>query len=152
MHLAQLNIGKIKYPLDDPRMAEFVENLAWINVLADISPGFVWRLQADEGNATSIEAYDDLDIIINMSVWESVDEFKKYVYRTDHGDFLRRRHEWFDRITPYMVMWWIPDGHIPTIAEAKDRLAYLEQYGDTEHAFTFRQVFEPQSSTGTINL
>jgi hypothetical protein len=142
-YLAQLNIGRIKFPLDDLRMAEFVENLARINALAESSPGFVWRLQDDSGNATSIEAYDDPDIIINMSVWESVDALKAYVYKTDHSDFLRRRHEWFERMMPYMVMWWVPAGHIPTVAEAKERLVYLEQYGETARAFTLRNVFEP---------
>ena len=143
MHLAQINIGKILYPLDDPRMAEFVENLTRINALADISPGFVWRLQGSDGNAASIEAFDDPNIIINLSVWESIEAFKEYVYKSDHGDFLRRRHEWFERVMPYMAMWWVPAGHIPTIEGAKERLAYLEQHGETAHAFTFRKVFDP---------
>jgi hypothetical protein len=143
-HLAQLNIGKIKYPLDDPRMAEFVENLARINALAESSSGFVWRLQDDNGNATSITAYDDPAILVNMSVWQSVEALKSYIYQSDHSEFLRRRHEWFERIMPYMVMWWVPAGHLPTVEEAKERLAYLEQHGETPYAFTFRKVFEPE--------
>jgi heme-degrading monooxygenase HmoA len=141
-HLAQLNIGKIKYPLDDPRMAGFVDNLDKINVLAEATPGFVWRLQDDHGNATSITAFDDPNLLVNMSVWESAEALKAYVYKSEHRDFLQRRQEWFKRVMPYMVMWWVPAGHIPTVGEAKERLAHLEQYGDTAHAFTFRKLFE----------
>lgn len=140
-HLAQLNIGKIKFALDDPRMADFVENLARINALAEASPGFVWRLQGDTGNATSISAYEDPAVIVNMSVWESVEALKTYTYKSEHGVFLRQRHEWFERIRPYMVMWWISAGHIPTVTEAKERLVYLDQHGETAQAFTFRKVF-----------
>lgn len=144
-HLAQLNIGKIKYPLDDPRIADFVNNLAKINALAEESPGFVWRLQDDNGNATSILAFDDPDLLLNMSVWESADALKAYVYKTEHGDFLRRRHEWFERMMPYMVMWWVPAGHIPTVDEAKARLTHLTEHGDSPYAFTFRKLFEPET-------
>lgn len=145
-HLAQFNIGKINYPLDDPRMAGFVDNLDRINALADTAPGFVWRLKTEDGNATSIETYEDPRVIVNMSVWESVDALKAYVYKSEHSHFLRRREEWFERIMPYMVMWWIPDGHIPTLEEAKTRLVHLHQHGETAHAFTFRKVFEYQAS------
>lgn len=151
MHLAQLNIGKIKYPLEDPRMAEFVENLVRINALAETMPGFVWRLKDESGNATHIPAFDDPAIIVNMSVWESVEAFKEYVYKSDHSDFLRRRHLWFERLMPYMVMWWIPVGHVPTVEEAKARLVHLENHGETAHAFTFRQLFEPENSIGEFN-
>jgi hypothetical protein len=144
-HLAQVNIGKIRGPLDGPVMAGFVRRLEEINALADRSPGFVWRLQTDEGNATYFRPYEHDDwILLNMSVWESVEALKHYVYRTMHAELLRQRHEWFERFAGvYMALWWVPAGHLPGIDEAKKRLAHLDKHGPTQYAFTFKQMFPP---------
>jgi hypothetical protein len=123
-------------------MAGFTNALAEINALAEATPGFVWRLQTAEGDATAIHVYDDPMILINMSVWESVDALFKYVYASDHTDFLRRRSEWFHRMdAPILALWWIPEGHIPTPEEGKAKLAHLQEHGATPHVFTFKQRF-----------
>lgn len=143
-HLAELNIAQLRAPLNDPSIQEFVENLPPINALADQSPGFVWRLQTEDGDATSLRAFEDDLIIVNLSVWESVDALRAYVYQSQHVDFLRRKKEWFDKLgSVHFVMWWVPAGHIPTVAEAKAKLEHLAAHGDTPAAFTFRKVFEP---------
>lgn len=143
-HIAQVNIGRIKGPLDSTTMHGFVSRLDEINALADRSPGFVWRLQSDEGNATYFRPYDDDRILLNMSVWESVGALKHYVYHTVHADLLRHRHEWFERFDRnYIALWWIPAGHLPGIDEAKKRLSHLEAHGPTQFAFTFKKTFEP---------
>lgn len=143
-HIAQVNIGHIKAPLDSPIMAGFVGRLDELNALADKSPGFVWRLQTGEGNATYFRPYDDDRILINMSVWKSVEALRQYVYDTAHAALLRHRHEWFERFSgTYMALWWVPAGHLPGIDEAKKRLAHLQQHGPTEFAFTFKTVFQP---------
>jgi len=145
-HLAQLNIGKLKYPLEHPAVAEFVDNLQQINRLAESSPGFVWRLKEDNGNATHIQAFHDPLIIINMSVWENVEALKSFVYTSQHVDFLRKKTNWFEKLpTAYMVMWWIKAGYIPNLEEALERLNQLNEAGENAHAFTFRQVFQPIS-------
>ncbi|MCA1845577.1 MAG: DUF3291 domain-containing protein [Actinobacteria bacterium] len=142
-HLAQLNIGRLRAETDDPSIAEFMNNLDRINALAEATPGFVWRLQTDDGNATAIRAFpgDDL-MVLNMSVWESIDQLADYVYRSAHTPFLRRRGEWFERLREvYLVMWWIPSGTVPTLDEALGRLDQLRIFGPTPEAFTFRQPF-----------
>ncbi len=142
MHLAQLNIAKAKYDLAAPEIKEFVDNLEPINNLAESSVGFVWRLKDESGDATSIQAFTDPNIIVNMSVWDSPDSLKNFMFRTHHRDFLRRKKEWFDTIPEdSYVLWWIPDGHIPTVAEAVEKLAYLREHGDTVSAFTFKSNF-----------
>jgi hypothetical protein len=143
-HLAQVNIGRILAAIDSPVMAGFVEQLDAINALADATPGFVWRLQTEDGDATAIRPYDDEWILMNMSVWESPEALHAYVYRTAHADVLRRRREWFARMTEaYVALWWVPAGHRPTVAEAVERLEMLRTRGPTPHAFTFRQLFPP---------
>jgi hypothetical protein len=129
-------------PLDDPIMAEFVANLVPINTLAEKSPGFVWRLQTAEGDATSLRVFDDDQIIINLSVWQSVDALFQFAYNSQHTDFFRRRKEWFEKMdTPVMVMWWVPEGHNPSPVEARERLELLQKHGPTPLAFTFKQRF-----------
>ncbi len=142
-HLAQLNIGRLRAPTEDPATADFMNNLDRINALAEATPGFVWRLQTDEGNATAIRAFDgDPLMILNLSVWESVDSLADYVYRSDHTPFLRRRGEWFERLEElYLVLWWIPAGTVPTIDEALGRLEHLKAHGPSPEAFTFRRPF-----------
>jgi hypothetical protein len=143
--LAQLNIARMLALLDSPTMSEFVARLDDINALADVAPGFVWRLQDAEGNATALRPFDDDWLIVNMSVWESVEQLKAFTYNSNHAAVMRKRRQWFEPHTEmYFVMWWIPAGHIPTLPEAKERLKHLQQHGESEYAFTFRKVFEPQ--------
>lgn len=140
--LAELNIARMLAPSDDPIMAEFMDNLAKINALAEQSPGFVWRFIESGGNATEVRPYDDPHIIINISVWESVDALYNYTYYSGHTDFFRRRADWFHKLdTPIMALWWVPAGHQPTVEEAKARLDHLTQHGPTPTAFTFKQRF-----------
>jgi hypothetical protein len=144
-HLAQLNIGRMLGPTDSPVMAEFMNALDRINALAEASPGFVWRLKDETGNATSIRVYADERLAVNLSVWESVEALREYAYKSEHVAFVRRRHEWFETLTtPYMVMWWIPAGTLPTPQEAKARLEHLTEHGETPHAFSFKKLFEPE--------
>jgi hypothetical protein len=142
--LAQLNIGIIKGAMDSPVMAEFAANLDRINALAERTPGFVWRLQTEEGDATAIRPFDDEKLLVNMSVWRDVESLNKYVYSTAHVEVMRRRREWFERMSEaYLVLWWIPEGHRPSIAEAITKLDLLRAKGPTAEAFTFRQAFPP---------
>ena len=142
-HLAQLNIGIATAPLDSDVMADFMNNLDRINALAESSPGFVWRLKADDGNATSLRPIDD-KTMVNMSVWTDAQSLSAFVFRTAHVEFMRRRREWFERMpTAYLVLWWVPEGHIPTTDEAVARLEHLKAHGATPHAFNFRFVFPP---------
>ena len=138
-HLAQVNIARMRGPIDSPIMAGFVEQLEYINSVADRAPGFVWRLQTEDGDATAVRAFDDERIIVNMSVWESVEALHDYVYRSDHLGPLRQRKEWFERLDgPALVLWWVPAGHIPTLDEAKERLDHVGRHGATPTAFTFK--------------
>ncbi|MGZ8635017.1 MAG: DUF3291 domain-containing protein [Solirubrobacteraceae bacterium] len=137
LHIAQLNIGRARGPVDGPIMAEFMALLDPVNAVADASPGFVWRLQTDEDNATALRPYEDDRMIVNMSVWESIEDLAAFVYRSGHVDVMRRRREWFEPMKPYMVLWWIPAGKLPTVEEAKERLAHLRDHGPTPFAFTF---------------
>ena len=143
-HLAQVNIGRLRAPIDDPIMEGFRSQLDPINALADRSPGFVWRLQTDDGNATAIRPYDDELMAINLSVWESLEALQQFVYRSGHVTPLRDRAQWFEPIEgPILALWWIPAGHVPTVDEAKARLVHLKLHGPSPHAFTFRAPFPP---------
>lgn len=140
--LAQINIARMLAPLDSPIMHDFVANLDEINALAESAPGFVWRLKGDGNDATSLRPYEDERVIVNMSVWESVDTLFQYAYYSDHTEFFRRRREWFHKMTtPAVALWWIEAGHIPTVDEAKEKLALIEKHGPTPQAFTFKQRF-----------
>lgn len=145
--LAQLNVAKMRAPLDDPSMAEFVAALDPINALADQSPGFVWRLQDEEGNATSIRPFDDDMLLVNLSVWSSVEALKAFVYHNAHAAVMRKRRNWFQKhATAYLVLWWVPEGHRPTEVEARQRLEMLQAHGPTEHAFTFGELYPPPTA------
>ena len=147
-HLAQLNIGRVRAPMTDPLMAGFVAELESVNALADSAPGFIWRLQTEAGDATAIRPYDDDTILINMSVWETVEALKAYVYRTHHVDVMRQREKWFERLDTYFIaLWWVPAGTIPTVLEAKLRLDHLRQYGESPYAFSFKKVFPPATES-----
>ena len=141
-HLAQINIGRmVGATINDPVMKDFVDLLDEVNEVAEKSKGFVWRLKDDENNATNIKAFDDERMIVNMSVWENVEDLETFVYKSHHVDVLRRRKEWFSRLRFYLVMWWIPAGTIPTLEEAKKRLLYIEQNGPSPFAFDFKCKF-----------
>jgi hypothetical protein len=145
-HLANFNIARMRAPLDSPVMAGFVDNLDRINRLGDESPGFVWRLVDEDGvGATAYRPYpDDEAVITNLTVWESVEALRNYVYKTEHVEFLRRRRDWFEpHDVPYLALWWVPEGHIPTLEEAVARLAHLREHGPSDHAFTFKDAKVP---------
>jgi len=140
--LAQLNIGIIRGPMDSPIMAEFAANLDRVNAVADESPGFVWRLQTEEGNATAIRPFENENLLLNMSVWRDVESLNRFVYRSAHIEIMRRRREWFERMTEaYMVLWWVVKGHRPTVEEAMGKLERLRREGPSAEAFTFRDAF-----------
>jgi hypothetical protein len=142
--LAQLNIGIIKGPLESPLMADFVGNLDRINALAEGSPGFVWRLQTEEGDATALRPFGDDSTLVNMSVWKDVASLRNFVYRSAHVGIMRRREEWFHRMpNAFTVLWWVPRGHRPPVAEALTKLELLRSKGPTEEAFTFRHAYLP---------
>ena len=139
--LAQLNIATMNEPLESPGMADFVANLDRVNALAESSPGFVWRLQTEEGDATAVRPLGD-DVLVNMSVWRDVESLNKYVYGSAHVEIMRRRKEWFQRMKDaYVVLWWVSKGHRPTVQEAIAKLERLRRAGPTEAAFTFRRAF-----------
>jgi hypothetical protein len=143
-HLAQVNIGRIVGPLDGPELADFVAQLPEINALADGAPGFVWRLVDDGGqDSTGLrpDGADDM-LLINCSVWESVQALKDFTYRSGHLKVLSRRREWFTKMSEHhQALWWVPVGHRPTIAEAMERVALLREGGDGPRAFTFRDPY-----------
>src|SRR5262249_31250326 len=144
--LAQVNVAVPRAPVDSPLLADFVAALDPINRLADGSPGFVWRLQTAEGNATAVRMSDER-LLVNMSVWESVEALSDFVYRSDHVEVMRRRRKWFETMDLYLALWWIPRGHIPTVAEAEERLTHLRAHGPSAYTFTFRQPFPPPDAT-----
>ena len=142
--LAQLNIAKMKFAIDHPQMSDFVARLDDINALADAAPGFVWRLQIDDGDATGID-YFGTDALVNMSVWEDIESLHGYVYRSAHTEVMALRKQWFERmIESYSVLWWIAEGHTPSLDEASERLECLRELGPSARAFTFKQTFAPQ--------
>ena len=144
MHLAQLNVGRLRAPLESPIIDDFRNNLGPVNALAEVSPGYVWRLQDEDGNATGIKVFDDDLEIINLTVWESIEALADFTYRSGHVEFLRRRRDFFEVPTqPILCLWWIPEGTIPTVEEAISRLEHLRTHGPTPTAFTFRTRFEP---------
>lgn len=141
--LAQLNIAVMKYSLDGPEMKDFVDNLDRINALAEATPGFIWRLKDEAGDATSLRPMGE-NTIVNMSVWKDVESLNQYVYKTAHVEILRRKKEWFERMKEaHFVLWWVPIGHQPDIQEAAAKLKLLQTNGATQEAFNFRYAFPP---------
>jgi hypothetical protein len=154
-HIAQLNIAHSRAPLTDPLLAGFVARLDEINARAEQSPGFVWRLKTDDGNATSIHVFDDDLMIVNLSVWESIDALFEFTYKSDHVQLFRQRTDWFERLTtPALALWWTPVDTLPTVGEAKTRLEHLTRHGPTAYAFNFKTRFpvtaQPFSPITTI--
>jgi len=152
-HLAQVNIARMHFPLDDPRMADFVALLDPVNAIADDSPGFVWRLQSSYGNATDIPydpAVSDPFLLVNMSVWQSLESLREFTYRSHHLGVFRDRAKWFAKMKkPSYCLWWIPIGHLPTVAEGRERLEHYWQHGSTRFSFWFSEPFpqpEPVAS------
>ncbi len=143
--LAQINIGRLVAPLESPRLKDFVDNLDRINAVAEASPGFVWRLKGEGGNATDIRPFgDDQMVAVNMSVWTDMASLGAYVYRSDHIAVMRRRREFFEvPAEAFMALWWIPAGTVPTLAQAIERLDHVRRHGPTPFAFSFRQPFPP---------
>lgn len=142
--MAQLNVGRLRAPMDDPLIEDFRTNLDPVNALAEASPGYVWRLHDDSGNATGITAFDDELEILNLTVWESIEALADFTYRSGHVEFLRRRRQFFEASTePTLCLWWVPEGTIPTVDDALARLAHLRANGPTPTAFTFAQRYEP---------
>ncbi len=144
--LAQLNIAWLKAPLDSPLLADFVANLDRINLLAEAADGFRWRLQTDDGNATALRPFGD-DVIVNMTVWRDLESLRQFVYNSDHTGIMKRRREWFAQAPQaYAVLWWVPSGHRPSVAEAAERLEQLRQHGPSSTAFTFGKFFAAPDS------
>jgi len=146
VHLAQLNVSLPVAPLTKPELAGFVAALEPVNALADAAPGFVWRLQTEDGDATAIRGFGDDRLIVNMSVWTSIEALGAFVYGGLHREILARRREWMVPTGEvFQVLWWVPEGHRPTVAEAEERLAHLREHRPTSHAFTFRRPFADTS-------
>jgi hypothetical protein len=141
--LAQVNIARLREPLDSPLLADFVAQLDGINALADGSPGFVWRLQGGAGDATGVRGFGDDQLLVNMSTWESLDALADYVYRSAHAAVMRERKKWFSAMKDaHQALWWVPAGHRPTVPEAEERVARVREHGPTPLAFTFKQPFQ----------
>jgi hypothetical protein len=152
-HIAQFNYARAHRPLGNPIMAGFVAQLKYINGLADCSPGFVWRLQTEKGDATDIRAYPDERILITLSVWESIEALFKFTYRGQHGRVMGDRKQWFEHLEEvYLALWWIPAGTIPTVEDGKVRLEHLRHYGPTPYAFTFKTRFPVPEATHVVPM
>jgi hypothetical protein len=145
-HIAEINVARARAALDDPAMADFVAQLDAVNAVADASEGFIWRLKADGGGASSyVSAFPDPRIIVNVSVWRSLDELQRYAYRShEHAQVFRDRRKWFEKLDgPALAMWWVPAGTVPSLSDALHRLEILAEHGPTVDAFTFKAVFPP---------
>jgi hypothetical protein len=143
MHLAQVNIALARESLDTPLLADFMAALAPVNAIADETPGFVWRMQTEDGDATAVRGFgDDPRMIINLTVWESLEAMRDFVYRNpEHLAIMRRRRKWFERLDLHTVLWWVTAGHLPLVTAAEQRLEHLRAHGPTPYAFTFREHF-----------
>ncbi|MEU9180414.1 DUF3291 domain-containing protein [Streptomyces sp. NPDC048550] len=145
--LAQVNIARLKYPLESAELKDFVDGLDPVNAVADTADGFVWRLQGEEGNATDERAFGDEWILVNMSVWRDADALTAFMYQGRHRELMARRREFFEQVAEAMaVMWWVPAGERPTVADAEERLLHLREHGPTPYAFTLRTSFPPEPS------
>ena len=143
-HLAQLNVARRRIPAEHPRFQEFVGLLAPVNALADASPGFVWRLQSEGGDATDFHLFGDEALVVNLSVWESLETLRAFLRRPEHAAVYRRRGEWFEgHQEPHLVLWWVVAGSPPTLEEAGKRLLHLRRHGPSKHAFDLSRPFAP---------
>ncbi|MDH3692210.1 MAG: DUF3291 domain-containing protein [Gammaproteobacteria bacterium] len=145
-HLAQLNLARFVQPQAHPDNAEFVNNLDRVNETAESQPGFVWRFTGEGNNALDVQAFDDPNVAVNLSVWTDMEALGAFVYRNEeHLSIMRRRKEWFDKMDFYLVLWWVEEGHIPTLDEAKEKLDSLIDLGPSNMAFTFMHPFSAPS-------
>jgi hypothetical protein len=153
-HLAQVNIARLAAPADDPQVAEFFAELDRINAIADVSPGFVWRLQDDAGNATGIQPTPDERLIVNLSIWADPESLFDFVYRSAHTPVMAKRRQWFDRFDgAYQALWWIEAGRVPTMDEGFARLWLLDRFGPSARAFTFKTRFPaPGLGGGPVDM
>ena len=152
-HLAQINIGRILAPVDDPKIADFIAQLDEINAMADSALGFVWRLQSSSGNATDVPYNDDPFVLVNMSVWESAEFLRDYVYASRHIDVFRDRAKWFEKMDkPHYCLWWVPAGHMPTVAEGRERLEHYQTHGPTPFSFWFGKQFPAPAPDAVAGL
>ncbi len=151
-HLAQINVGRFIHLREDAANADFMNALDGVNAIADTTPGFVWRLVGDGNDATDLVPDEsDPQLLLNMSVWTDLSALAGFVYRQpDHLSFMRRRKEWFDKMDIFMALWWVPVGHVPSVAEGMARLAALKANGPTAQAFTFRTPFDAADGTPAI--
>lgn len=150
-YLAQINIAKMVDEIDSSVMADFVANLDSINALAENSKGFVWRLIENENNATSINVFEDTFLIVNMSVWQSIDDLFQFTYASEHLEIFKRKKEWFHKMKEmHMAFWFIEEDKTPTVQDAKERLAYLQKHGETPYAFTFKSKFIAEDASTYI--
>ena len=148
-HIAQMNVARALYPLEDPGMAEFVNQLDQVNALAEQSPGFVWRFKSESGSAIDIKTTDDPQFIVNMSVWQSVEALFEFAYKSSHRSVMAKRRQWFEQPSgAYQVLWWVRVGTLPTPARGLARLRYLERHGPTGFGFTFKHTFPPPGLAG----
>lgn len=144
-HIAQLNIAKARYPLDDSRMKEFVDALPEINRIGESSPGFVWILKDDTGTAVAFNPFNDPTLLVNMTVWETLDDMRAFAYQSQHGIYFKRRREWFDLFDREpVVLWWIKKGHIPNLIEGKEKMEKLWRDGPTPEAFSLKKLYQPE--------
>ena len=144
-HLAQLNVGRLLHRQDDPRVAEFMDNLDFVNGVAERSPGFVWRYTDESGAATDTKVFDDPDVILNLTVWESAEALEHFVFKTVHHKFYGKRHDWFDKaFGPALVMWWIPAGTLPTVEDALARYEKFKAEGPSADAFGWAGVAQAE--------
>ncbi|MGW0559480.1 DUF3291 domain-containing protein [Streptomyces sp. NPDC003016] len=142
--LAQVNIARLKFPLDSPELKDFVDALDPVNAVADGADGFRWRLQSETGNATDVPVFGDAWLILNMTVWRDTDALTAFMYQGQHRELLARRHEWFERVKEAMTaLWWVEAGNRPTVADAEKALLRLREQGPTPEAFTLRTTFPP---------
>ncbi|WP_205743153.1 DUF3291 domain-containing protein [Halioglobus maricola] len=143
-HLAQINIAHSRDTRDSETMKGFMDRLDEINSVADRFPGFVWRLQTEEGDATAIQAFDDPLLLVNVSVWDGLDSLKAFVYKSLHVELIQDRDAWFEKVRqPHQALWWVPEGHLPSVEEGREKLEYLQANGPSEVAFTFAKSFGP---------
>lgn len=151
-HLAQINVGRFPHDRDNPANVDFMNALDPVNAQADTSPGFVWRLVGDGNDATDLVPDEsDPQLLLNMSVWTDVEALAAFVYRnSDHLAFMRRRKEWFEKIEIFMALWWVPVGHIPSVAEGMERVVLLRTNGPTPNSFTFRETFAAPDGTPAV--
>lgn len=149
-HLAQVNIARLIEPLDSDRLADFVAALDPVNAEADLAPGFVWRLKTEEGNATSLVAFEwdvsgTAGVITNMSVWESFEDLKNFVYSPNHLEVMKQRRNWFHQVAEATTaLWWVRAGEVPTLQDAEVKIRSLREQGPTRSSFGLNQIFEPE--------